>query len=430
MTPFEAPPRSARPRAGLALLVLGAHLAVLWAAWPGAPASIALDPERSAAPMVARVVWLEAAATEPGSATDGARVAVSGADRVGAEARGTGDSGAGAWGSGPPPAGRPMAEGPDRPSPSPEAPRLPGPSAGREAATPEPVPEVLAQAPPPAPPPEGAEPDPRMAGRMAGLSLAAAGTAPAAAERPPAGGDTPEPPPPTYATRVPEAALLRYTMRRGAMSGQGVLHWRLLPEATAPGRAAAGGPSYRLDFVGRAFGALLLGWHSEGRLDAHGLAPDRFVDRRRQRGALAANFQRGRGVISYSGEGEDVPLLPGAQDRLSWMVQLPAIVAAQPALARPGATVAMLVTGARGDADVWSFRVIDRQDLNLPAGAVQQALHLRREPRKPRDTRVEVWLDPARQWLPVRLRLSPTEGGEGTEFLLSGEGGPPPEGPN
>ncbi|MFY7857581.1 MAG: DUF3108 domain-containing protein [Rubrivivax sp.] len=275
-----------------------------------------------------------------------------------------------------------------------------------------------------------AEPDPRMAGRMAGLSLAAAGTAPAAAERPPAGGDAPEPPPPTYATRMPEAALLRYTMRRGTMSGQGVLHWRLVPEVTAPGRATAGGPSYRLDFVGRAFGALLLGWHSEGRLDAHGLAPDRFVDRRRQRGALAANFQRGRGVISYSGEGEDVPLLPGAQDRLSWMVQLPAIVAAQPALARPGATVAMQVTGARGDADVWAFRVIDRQDLNLPAGAVQQALHLQREPRKPRDTRVEVWLDPARQWLPVRLRLSPTEGGEGTEFLLSGEGGPPPEGPN
>jgi hypothetical protein len=268
-----------------------------------------------------------------------------------------------------------------------------------------------------------------VAGRTAALAFTAAGASPSSVDRPPAGADAPEPPPPTYATRVPEAALLRYTMRRGALSGQGVLHWRLVPEATAPGRAA-GGPSYRLDFVGRAFGALLLGWHSEGRLDAHGLAPDRFVDRRRQRSALAANFQRQRGVITYSGEGEDVPLLPGAQDRLSWMVQLPAIVAAQPALARPGATLSMQVTGARGDADVWAFRVVDRQDLNLPAGAVQQALHLRREPRKPRDTRVEVWLDPARQWLPVRLRLSPAEGGEGTEFLLSGEGGPPPEGPN
>jgi hypothetical protein len=396
--------------------VLGVHLAVLWAAWPGAPAAVGLVPERAAAPMVARVVWLEAAAPEPAPATDGPPVARPVSDRTGEEGR---------------TAGRPFAGGltperAERASPSPEDSSLQSPAPGREAATLEsaPVSLPLAQA------PAAAEPDPPGAGRVAALSLTAAVASPAAADRPPAGADAPEPPPPTYATRVPDAALLRYTMRRGALSGQGVLHWRLVPEATPSGRATAGGPSYRLDFVGRAFGALLLGWHSEGRLDAHGLAPDRFVDRRRQRSALAANFQRPRGVISYSGEGEDVPLLPGAQDRLSWMVQLPAIVAAQPALARPGATVAMQVTGARGDADVWAFRVIDRQDLNLPAGAVQQALHLRREPRKPRDTRVEVWLDPARQWLPVRLRLSPAEGGEGTEFLLSGEGGPPPEGPN
>ncbi len=51
--------------------------------------------------------------------------------------------------------------------------------------------------------------------------------------------------------------------------------------------------------------------------------------------------------------------MPGTQDRLSWMLQLAAIVEAAPERHGPGARVSMFVVGARGDADVWTFEAHD-----------------------------------------------------------------------
>ena len=58
----------------------------------------------------------------------------------------------------------------------------------------------------------------------------------------------------------------------------------------------------------------------------------RFTDTRIRRATVAANFQReagvnGGGKISFSGSAQELPLVPGVQDRVSWMVQLAAIVA-------------------------------------------------------------------------------------------------------
>jgi hypothetical protein len=78
----------------------------------------------------------------------------------------------------------------------------------------------------------------------------------------------------------------------------------------------------------------------------------------------------------------------------------------------------MFVAGSRGDAEVWVFTALAQETLDLPAGTVPAALHLRREPRRAYDQQVEVWLDPARHHLPVRARLLVRATGEGTEFLL------------
>jgi hypothetical protein len=45
-------------------------------------------------------------------------------------------------------------------------------------------------------------------------------------------------------------------------------------------------------------------------------------------------------------------------------------------------------------------------------------VHLLREPRRPYDTQVQVWLDPARQHLPVQAWLRIRATGEGTELRL------------
>ena len=217
-----------------------------------------------------------------------------------------------------------------------------------------------------------------------------------------------DPPPPVYATRVPPPFRLTYALRRGALSGQAELTLQ---------RAGSG---YELELKGTALGLEVLGLRSQGSLGPHGLMPERFVDRRRGRDRLAANFDHGAGRITYSGSAASQPLRLGAQDRLSWMVQLAAILEAAPAPHGAGSRIAVSVSGARADVDTWTFIVQDRQRLSLPGGAVVEALRLTREPRRPYDTLVEVWMDPAQHHLPVRARLTVLPGGETLELSASG----------
>jgi len=212
---------------------------------------------------------------------------------------------------------------------------------------------------------------------------------------------------PVYATRLPDPAALHYRLQRGQELGAGHLQWQrdgdhyqLRLDVDWPGRPAQGSAS-------------------RGQIDAEGVAPLRHAELRRAREQRAVNFQREAARITFSGPQAVYPLPPGAQDRLSWMIQLPAIVEADAALARAGAVVTLFVAGTRGDAEAWRFEVLGHQALALPAGAVAQALQLRREPTRPYDTRVEVWLDPARQHLPVRVVFTTRPGGEPLQLELA-----------
>ena len=211
---------------------------------------------------------------------------------------------------------------------------------------------------------------------------------------------------PTYATHVPTAQLLRYEWRRGPAVGVAELDWQ-------PGQ-----DHYRLQLRGRAPGVPPLAWVSQGGFDANGLAPLRYTESRRGREVRAANFQRDKGRISFSGPPVEHPLMPGVQDRLSWMLQLAAVLEASPQLGTSDAAISMWVVGTRGDAEVWSFTVQGQPLLTLPAGETVRTLHLLREPRHAYDTQAQVWLDPARQHLPVRLQLRLRAGGDGMEMLL------------
>ncbi len=214
---------------------------------------------------------------------------------------------------------------------------------------------------------------------------------------------------PLYRTDLPAPATLHYQLKRGWMSGNGELRW-----APAQGR-------YELSLQGGVGSLRLLSQTSTGTLDAHGLAPRQFSDQRARGAAQVASFQPERGVITFSGQPDEVAWVPGTQDRLSWMVQLPAVVRADPQREAMDKTIELHVAGARGDADVWTFRFAGREAVRSEAGAVTASKWVR-EPRKPHDTAVEVWLDPARQHLPVRARL----GGEGEalELLLQKSNSP------
>jgi hypothetical protein len=205
-------------------------------------------------------------------------------------------------------------------------------------------------------------------------------------------------PPPVYPFRVPPPATLRYVMGRGPVTGEGELRWQ------HDGRA------YELRLEGRVplLGTLLT-QVSRGGFDAAGLAPERHTDRRRRRAEQAANFQRDAGLVTFSGSSAQYPLVRGAQDRVSWMLQLAGIAQAWRGPLAAGEHITFFVVSARGDGDVWSFRVLGNEAVDLPVGTTQ-TVKLLREPRKPYDTKVEVWLDPQRHYLPVRARLTDTNG--------------------
>ena len=210
---------------------------------------------------------------------------------------------------------------------------------------------------------------------------------------------------PVYRTKIPPSTVLRYAITRGPWSGNGELTWELLD-----------GNRYHARLEGRVAGIKVLTQDSTGLIDHAGVAPVRFTDERRGKSVMAANFQRSAGKITYSGPSNEYNLVPGTQDRLTWMVQIGAIAAADPKGVAAGKRVSMYVSGARGDADVWTFQAIGVE--NVPIGGISvSAIKLVREPRKVNDTLVEVWLDPQLHHLPVRARMTNQPEGETFELL-------------
>jgi hypothetical protein len=197
---------------------------------------------------------------------------------------------------------------------------------------------------------------------------------------------------PVYRTKLPPAMTLGYELTYGRWTGSGELLWR------------PNGPNgYDARLEGRVAGMRIITLASQGGVDAAGLAPVRYTDLRRGRGEQAANFQRKAGKITFSGNPAEYPLLQGSQDRLSWMLQLAAIALAEPKRVAAGSRVVLHVVGARGDSDVWAFQVVGPEEVSTPDGAMK-TIKLLREPRKPHDTRVEVWLAPTLHYLPVRAK--------------------------
>ena len=165
-------------------------------------------------------------------------------------------------------------------------------------------------------------------------------------------------------------------------------------------------------------GAFLLGSRvqtSSGLLGAEGLMPLRFGDK--SRSELAAHFQRDKNIISFSTNTPDVPLLKGAQDRLSVILQLSALLAADPTR-YPVGTMLSFQTVSQREAEVWQFMVEKDDQLQLPYGDIV-TLKLNRNPRKEFDQHIELWLAPSLDYLPVRLRITNANGDAVDQLLRS-----------
>ncbi len=224
---------------------------------------------------------------------------------------------------------------------------------------------------------------------------AAAASASATAAPPPAAKAAGHPPPPVA---VAGPVRLRYGVKGQARG----LHY----SASAELLWQPAGSQYEARLEVSAF---LLGSRvqtSSGQLTPEGLAPTRFSDK--SRNEQAAHFERAKGRISFSGNTPDAPLLPGAQDRLSVVLQLSALLAGDPARYPPGTQIAIQTAGPR-DAEVWTFTVEGEERLELPGG-VQVGTRLVRPPRHEFDQKVELWFSQSNNFLPIRIKLTQVRG--------------------
>lgn len=250
---------------------------------------------------------------------------------------------------------------------------------------------------PPLPLPVPVPPEPRPPAAVA-PGAAPAQPKPAAARPAPAAPAAPAAAAPVAPLpRLPAPATWRYEVRalqRGLpVSGRAELAWR--HDSVA----------YEATFRIEAPPLPLRVQRSSGAVDAEGLHPARFSERLRTE--AATHFQRDQGRIVFSSNRPDAPLLTGAQDRLSVLLQLAGVVAADPGRFTPGTTVPVQTAGTR-EADTWLLVAEGTDALDLPGGAVQ-ALKFTRAPRGDYDPRLELWFGPADYGL-VRLRLTAPNG--------------------
>ncbi len=237
----------------------------------------------------------------------------------------------------------------------------------------------------------------------AATDTASAAPAPAIASSAATTGVLPELPPGPRQTvvtaiKLPESARLDYKVTGGARGlnyhAGAVLNWQ------NTGSSYAASMTVSALFIGSRSMA------SEGQIVSEGLAPGRFADK--YRSEVAAHFEPDKGQVSFSANTPTIPWIKGMQDRVSVFFQLAGMLAGNPEGFPVGSTISMVTVGPR-DADGWTFVVESADQLVLPYGELN-TLRLSRQPRKEFDQKVEIWYAPSLGYLPVRSRITQSNG--------------------
>jgi hypothetical protein len=297
----------------------------------------------------------------------------------------------------PAPAPRPLVR---RPRPAPPSPE---PVAGAAAAVPVPLPslaELDASAfgvvePAPEPPPP-----------------TAAATPPDAVPPPDASAGAPEPVPPAT-TALADLALemAENGLRAGGLPARAeyVYTTRVsditLVSATTRLTWALDGAAYEARLTSSAMGITLAELTSSGQLVRYGLAPRRYTQKSGRRATTAANFDTAARRVTFSARSHERPWREGMQDRLSFQFQLMALAQHLPARFERGAVVVFPVASS-DDVEDYRFVVVGEEPVRV--GEQEIATIKLDRPRQAggAGTRIEVWLAPSLNWLPVRLRFT------------------------
>lgn len=311
------------------------------------------------------------------------------------------------------------------PAPAAATPAPPKPAAAPKPVRPRPAPKAVP--PPDAPPPEntadGEAIPPDGPGEPAvtetpTIQASAAETTPAVelASATPPEPPAPEAPPaepvkPALKVSLPPSAELNFDVARtdrdgGTWSGLSTISWK----------QAAG--AYKLTMeasvsvlVARVNLVLLT---SEGALGAGGIEPRTTTEKRRGKSQTATHFGGPDGKITFSASERSYPMVPGAQDKASFLMQLAAIGRADSAQFANGVE---LFVGEEKDANPFGFVLVGQENINTPMGQLA-TWHLARPPRPGAyNSRLDIWLAPAHNWYPVQIRNTESNGSVTTQTI-------------
>ncbi|WP_024905151.1 DUF3108 domain-containing protein [Robbsia andropogonis] len=198
---------------------------------------------------------------------------------------------------------------------------------------------------------------------------------------------------------MPSCDLVYDTFYNGAQNQSGTLHWR------TDGHHYTLLVSMPVPFIGT------YSYRSEGHIDDYGLAPDTYTETRGRRGTSVSRFVRDDGSphVAFTRTPNNVPLPAGAQDRFSMIFQLASLVRADASLYQPGVTRAFDVIDS-DSAEIWPIQTIGT-DQTMIGNRPVATLHFMRLPRKEGDKRrIDVWLAPSMNWVPVRIMQTEPNG--------------------
>ncbi|OWW20717.1 DUF3108 domain-containing protein [Noviherbaspirillum denitrificans] len=205
-----------------------------------------------------------------------------------------------------------------------------------------------------------------------------------------------------YKTSLPPPVELSYAIKakqKGIpLEGESLMRWSI-----EGGKFSATNEA-RAPLFGK-----ILDTRSEGEVDAYGLAPSSFTEKRFRKEAATTTFDRAAGTIRFANAEQTTPIRGGEQDRNSVIWELVSVARGAQAKFKPGTSWEFVVAGVR-DAEPWTFKVVAQEKLRTPLGEVN-SLHVTRAPMADsNDHHIEIWLAPSMEWYPVRVRYSEDDG--------------------
>ncbi len=196
---------------------------------------------------------------------------------------------------------------------------------------------------------------------------------------------------------VPGSAFMRYKVTGQALqrpyTGNAVLNWRNDGTQYAASLEVTTPQGSRLS-------------QSSGTIGPDGLAPNMYMDRAPDGPAVRFDWQQG--LLAFGNSAASISLQRGAQDPLSVWFQLGTLLNVKDAALQEGSRLFIQTIGA-SDTGLGAFQVMGTETMVLPDGEAK-IIKLQRDPSQNHPQKWELWIAPAKDYVPLRVRITEPDG--------------------